>query len=135
MGYKIGDAHCKDTTGRRFDTNQCLCSASRFYGLIQAPKHFVRVARAGHNDIGGHAVATARGRPPIMLPPSPPRTAIAVGLKSPRAASPLYGQPGKGQPVTLPGPANSHGRAGLHRPAAARSPLMARHEPVNCKVQ
>jgi uncharacterized protein len=32
----------------------------RLYGLIQAPKHFVSVAGAGHNDLGARAVAAAK---------------------------------------------------------------------------
>ncbi len=32
----------------------------RLYGLIRAPKSFVRVANAGHNDLGAQAVAAAR---------------------------------------------------------------------------
>ena len=32
----------------------------RLYGLIRAPKRFVRVAGAGHNDLGAHAVAAAK---------------------------------------------------------------------------
>ena len=30
------------------------------YGLIRAPKRFVSVAGAGHNDLGGKAVAAAK---------------------------------------------------------------------------
>jgi uncharacterized protein len=32
----------------------------RLYGLIRAPKRFVRVAGAGHNDLGDAAVAAAK---------------------------------------------------------------------------
>ncbi len=32
----------------------------RLYGLIQAPKRFVRIAGAGHNDLGADAVAAAK---------------------------------------------------------------------------
>lgn len=32
----------------------------RLYGLIRAPKRFVRIAGAGHNDLGAHAVAAAK---------------------------------------------------------------------------
>ena len=32
----------------------------RLYGLIRAPKRFVRVAGAGHNDLGARAVAAAK---------------------------------------------------------------------------
>jgi fermentation-respiration switch protein FrsA (DUF1100 family) len=32
----------------------------RLYGLIRAPKSFVRIANAGHNDLGAQAVAAAR---------------------------------------------------------------------------
>jgi fermentation-respiration switch protein FrsA (DUF1100 family) len=32
----------------------------RLYGLIRAPKRFVRVAGAGHNDLGDDAVAAAK---------------------------------------------------------------------------
>jgi predicted esterase len=32
----------------------------RLYGLVQAPKRFVRVAGSGHNDLGTFAVARAK---------------------------------------------------------------------------
>jgi hypothetical protein len=32
----------------------------RLYDLIRAPKRFVSVAGAGHNDLGPHAVAVAK---------------------------------------------------------------------------
>jgi len=32
----------------------------RLYGLIRAPKRFVRIANAGHNDLGAHAVEAAK---------------------------------------------------------------------------
>jgi fermentation-respiration switch protein FrsA (DUF1100 family) len=32
----------------------------RLYGLIRAPKRFVTVAGAGHNDLGDDAVAAAK---------------------------------------------------------------------------
>jgi len=32
----------------------------RLYGLVQAPKRFVRVAGGGHNDLGAFAVARAK---------------------------------------------------------------------------
>jgi uncharacterized protein len=32
----------------------------RLYGLVQAPKRFVRVAGGGHNDLGAFAVASAK---------------------------------------------------------------------------
>ena len=32
----------------------------RLYALIQAPKQFVRVEGAGHNDLGAKAVAAAK---------------------------------------------------------------------------
>jgi uncharacterized protein len=32
----------------------------RLYDLIRAPKRFVRVAGAGHNDLGAQAVAAAK---------------------------------------------------------------------------
>ena len=32
----------------------------RLYGLVRTPKRFVRVAGAGHNDLGIHAVAAAK---------------------------------------------------------------------------
>ena len=32
----------------------------RLYGLIRAPKRFVSVADAGHNDLGARAVAAAK---------------------------------------------------------------------------
>jgi hypothetical protein len=37
-----------------------LMLGEQFYGLIQALKRFVRIADAGHNDLGSHAVAAAR---------------------------------------------------------------------------
>ena len=47
-----------------------LVLGEQFYGLIQAPKHFVRVARAGHNDIGSHA----RDRLSLSNEAPPPQT-------------------------------------------------------------
>ena len=35
-------------------------SAKRLYDLIRAPKRFVSVAGAGHNDLGARAVAEAK---------------------------------------------------------------------------
>ena len=32
----------------------------RLYGLIRAPKRFVCIANAGHNDLGAHAVEAAK---------------------------------------------------------------------------
>jgi fermentation-respiration switch protein FrsA (DUF1100 family) len=32
----------------------------RLYGLVRVPKRIVRVAGAGHNDLGIHAVAAAK---------------------------------------------------------------------------
>ena len=32
----------------------------RLYSLVQAPKRFVRIANAGHNDLGEQAVAAAK---------------------------------------------------------------------------
>jgi hypothetical protein len=32
----------------------------RLYGLIRAPKRFVSLAGAGHNDLGARAVAAAK---------------------------------------------------------------------------
>jgi pimeloyl-ACP methyl ester carboxylesterase len=37
-----------------------IALGKRLYGLIQAPKHFVSVAGAGHNDLGARAVAAAK---------------------------------------------------------------------------
>jgi len=37
-----------------------LALGERLYGLIRAPKRFVRVAGAGHNDLGAQAVAAAK---------------------------------------------------------------------------
>jgi len=34
--------------------------AERLYSLIRAPKRFVRIAGAGHNDLGAQAVAAAK---------------------------------------------------------------------------
>jgi len=34
--------------------------AERLYGLILAPKRFMRIAGAGHNDLGAQAVAAAK---------------------------------------------------------------------------
>jgi hypothetical protein len=37
-----------------------MALGKRLYGLIQAPKHFVSVAGAGHNNLGARAVAAAK---------------------------------------------------------------------------
>lgn len=37
-----------------------IALGKRLYGLIQAPKRFVRIAGAGHNDLGVRAVAAAQ---------------------------------------------------------------------------
>ena len=42
------------------DTVVPITLGERLYGLIQAPKRFVRVAGVGHNDLGAHAVAAAK---------------------------------------------------------------------------
>ena len=42
------------------DTIVPMTFGKRLYDLIQAPKRFVRVADAGHNDLGAHAVAAAK---------------------------------------------------------------------------
>ena len=42
------------------DTVVPITLGERLCGLIQAPKRFVRVAGAGHNDLGAHAVAAAK---------------------------------------------------------------------------
>jgi len=34
--------------------------SERLYALIRAPKRFVRIAGAGHNDLGARAVAAAK---------------------------------------------------------------------------
>ncbi len=41
------------------DTIVPVTLGERLYGLIRAPKRFVRIAGAGHNDLGAQAVATA----------------------------------------------------------------------------
>jgi len=42
------------------DTIVPMTFGKQLYDLIQAPKRFVRVAGAGHNDLGAHAVAAAK---------------------------------------------------------------------------
>ena len=42
------------------DTIVPMTLGKRLYGLIQAPERFVRVAGAGHNDLGVRAVAAAK---------------------------------------------------------------------------
>ena len=42
------------------DTVVPISLGERLYGLVRMPKRFVRVARAGHNDLGVHAVAAAK---------------------------------------------------------------------------
>ena len=42
------------------DTIVPMTFGKRLYGLIQAPKRFVRIAGAGHNDLGSDAVAAAK---------------------------------------------------------------------------
>ena len=42
------------------DTIVPMTLCKRLYGLIQAPKRFVRIAGAGHNDLGADAVAAAK---------------------------------------------------------------------------
>jgi fermentation-respiration switch protein FrsA (DUF1100 family) len=42
------------------DTIVPMTFGKRLYDLIQAPKRFVRVVGAGHNDLGAHAVAAAK---------------------------------------------------------------------------
>jgi fermentation-respiration switch protein FrsA (DUF1100 family) len=42
------------------DTIVPMTFGKRLYGLIQAPKRFVRIAGAGHNDLGADAVAAAK---------------------------------------------------------------------------
>ena len=52
------------------DTVVPITLGERLYAMIQAPKHFVRVAGGGHSDLGARAeaaakrfVAESRGRP------------------------------------------------------------------------
>ena len=42
------------------DTTVPLTLGERLYGLIRGPKRFVRIAGAGHNDLGDRAVAAAK---------------------------------------------------------------------------
>ncbi len=42
------------------DTTVPAVLGERLYGLIRAPKQFVRIAGAGHNDLGDQAVAAAK---------------------------------------------------------------------------
>ncbi|MGA2843768.1 MAG: alpha/beta hydrolase, partial [Steroidobacteraceae bacterium] len=42
------------------DTIVPVTLAERLYGLIWAPKRFVRIAGAGHNDLGAQAVVAAK---------------------------------------------------------------------------
>jgi len=41
------------------DTIVPVTLGERLYSLIRAPKRFVRIAGAGHNDLGAQAVAAA----------------------------------------------------------------------------
>ena len=43
------------------DTVVPISLGERLYGLVRMPKRLVRVAGAGHNDLGAHAVAAAKG--------------------------------------------------------------------------
>ena len=56
------------------DTVVPITLGERLYAMIQAPKHFVRVAGGGHSDLGARAeaaakrfVAESRGRPRSCL--------------------------------------------------------------------
>jgi len=42
------------------DTTVPVTLGERLYGLIRAPKRFVRIAGAGHNDLGAQAVTAAK---------------------------------------------------------------------------
>ena len=42
------------------DVVVAITLGERLYGLVRTPKRFVRVAGAGHNDLGIHAVAAAK---------------------------------------------------------------------------
>ena len=42
------------------DTIVPVTLAERLYSLIRAPERFVRIAGAGHNDLGAQAVAAAK---------------------------------------------------------------------------
>lgn len=42
------------------DTTVPVTLGERLYGLIRAPKQFVRIAGAGHNDLGAQAVTAAK---------------------------------------------------------------------------
>jgi fermentation-respiration switch protein FrsA (DUF1100 family) len=46
------------------DTIVPVTLGERLYGLISAPKCFVRIAGAGHNDVGAQAVAAANSSLP-----------------------------------------------------------------------
>jgi len=50
---------CSGCTGEN-DAVVPVALGERLYGLIQAPKRFVRIARAGHDDLGARAVAAAK---------------------------------------------------------------------------
>ena len=43
------------------DTIVPISLGERLYGLVRMPKRLVRVAGAGHNDLGAHTVAAAKG--------------------------------------------------------------------------
>ena len=43
------------------DTIVPISLGEQLYSLVRMPKRFVRVAGAGHNDLGIHAVAAAKG--------------------------------------------------------------------------
>jgi hypothetical protein len=54
----------------------------RLYGLTQAPKRFVRVAGAGHNDLGDDAVAAAKQREAFVHHAEEPRDHHSGSLHS-----------------------------------------------------
>ena len=43
-----------------YDNVVPIILGERLYALIQAPKRFVSIAGAGHNDLGDHAVTAAK---------------------------------------------------------------------------
>ena len=47
------------SAGSENDTIVPVTLGERLYSLIRAPKRFVRIAGAGHNDLGAQAVAAA----------------------------------------------------------------------------
>ena len=108
------------------DTIVHISLGERLYGLVRMPKRFVRVAGAGHNDLGVDAVAAAKqfiaerpanviGRRQVDTPSS---TVKRFGPRSARANRAV----GKG----------GAGRAGLRTPASVFVWRVARNRARRC---